>query len=122
MRRTIAAVAATGAVLSVGALAAFGVASAFSVAVGAAIAAANLWVLARVIGALLPADEAAARSATRSRAGWSLVAVLKLFGLVGLVWLLMRQGVVAPLPMLVGFGSLPIGIALGTLVSDRGRP
>jgi hypothetical protein len=34
----------------------------------------------------------------------------------------MRHGVVSPLPMLVGFGSLPIGIAIGSLVSDRSAP
>jgi hypothetical protein len=120
MRRILGAVAATGAVLSLGALAFFGASIAFSVAVGAAIAASNLWVLARVIGALLPADDGAARA--QSRSAWGLVAILKLFGLVAVVWLLMRHGVVSTLPMLVGFGSLPIGIALGTLVSDRGRP
>jgi hypothetical protein len=42
-----------------------------------------------------------------------------MFGLVVAVWLLMRHGVVSPLPMMVGFGALPIGIAIGSLVSDR---
>jgi len=120
MRRVLGAVAVTGAVLTLGALAFAGVATAFSVAVGAAIAVGNLWIFARVIVALLPADEQGARS--QSRAGWGIVAILKLFVLVAVVWLLMRHGVVSPLPMVVGLGSLPIGIALGTLVSDRGRP
>ncbi len=85
------------------------------------IAAGNLWALARIIVALLPAEVEAARK--QSRAGWALVAMLKMFGLVAAVWLLMRHGVVSPLPMLVGFGALPIGIAIGSLVSDRGaRP
>jgi hypothetical protein len=43
-----------------------------------------------------------------------------MFGLLAAAWLLMRHGVVSPVPMLVGFGSLPIGIAIGSLVSDRG--
>jgi len=123
MRRTLGAVAVAGGVLSLGALAFFGVTTAFSVAMGAVIAVGNLWILARVIGALLPGDDDDAEAArSQSRSAWSLVAILKLFGLVAVVWLLMRHGVVSPLPMLVGFGSLPIGIALGTLVSDRGRP
>jgi hypothetical protein len=122
MRRTLGAVAVAGGVLSLGALAFFGVATAFSVAIGAVIAVGNLWILARVIGALLPGEDEAEAARSQSRSAWSLVAILKLFGLVAVVWLLMRHGVVSPLPMLVGFGSLPIGIALGTLVSDRGRP
>jgi hypothetical protein len=124
MRRTLGAVAVAGGVLTLGALAFFGASTAFSVAMGAVIAVGNLWILARVIGALLPGEDEAEGEATasQSRSGWSLVAILKLFGLVAVVWLLMRHGVVSPLPMLVGFGSLPIGIALGTLVSDRGRP
>jgi hypothetical protein len=120
MRRVLAAVAITGAVLSVGALAVSGLWSAFSVAVGAAIATANLWVLARVVRALLPTDAEGAR--TQSRGAWALVAALKMVGLFGVVWLLMRHGVVAPLSLVVGLGSLPIGIAIGGLVSDRNAP
>jgi hypothetical protein len=120
MRRSIVAVALAGGALSLAALLFFGIATAFSVAVGAVIAAANLWALARIIGALLPADAPGARE--QSKAGWGLVAMLKMLGLVAGVWLLMRHGVVSPLPMLVGFGSLPIGIAIGSLVSDRSAP
>ena len=100
---------------------------------GLAIATANLWALARVVAALLPTDaptDAPAADGTegprtgrgpgpRGFAAWSLLAALKMVGLVALVWLLMRRGVVSPLPMLVGFGALPIGIAIGSLVSDR---
>jgi hypothetical protein len=45
-----------------------------------------------------------------------------MLGLVAAVWLLMRHGVTAPLPMVVGLGSLPIGIVIGSLVSDRSVP
>jgi len=117
MRRCLAGVAISGAVLAVGALAVANLWSGFSVAVGAAVATANLWVLARIVHALLPNDAAGARA--QSRAGWSLVAALKMVGLVGVVWLLMRHGVVSPVPMMVGLGALPIGIAIGSLVSDR---
>ena len=123
MRRSIVAVAAVGAAMSLAALLFFGLATAFSVAVGAAIAAGNLWALARIIGSLLPGEGAdATAAASQSKAGWGVVAVLKLLGLVAGVWLLMRHGVVSPLPMMVGFGSLPIGIAIGSLVSDRSAP
>ncbi len=117
MRASIAAVALVGAGLAFVALLVFGMEAAFSVAVGSAIAAGNLWALARIIAALLPDDAHSARS--QSKAAWALLAVLKMFGLIVAVWLLMRHGVVSPLPMLVGFGSLPIGIAIGSLVSDR---
>jgi hypothetical protein len=91
-----------------------------SAAVGAALAAGNLWALARVVAALLPSDRPGAEA--QSRGGWALAAGLKMFGLVAVVWLLMRRGFVSPLPMLVGFGALPIGIAIGSLVSDRSAP
>jgi hypothetical protein len=120
MRVSIVAVAATGAALSVAALLFFGLGTAVSVALGGAIATGNLWALARIIAALLPSDEHGAQA--QSRAGWALVAVLKMLGLVTVVWLLMRHGVVSPLPMVVGFGALPMGIAIGSLVSDRSAP
>ncbi len=94
--------------------------AALSVATGAALACANLWVMARVVSALLPED--AAGAARQSRFAWALVAALKMAALLGVMWLLMRQGFVSPLAMLVGLLSLPIGIAIGSLVSDRSGP
>jgi ATP synthase I chain len=120
LRTAIATVAIVGAALSAAALAFFGPAAALSVTMGGGIAAANLWALARIVAALLPAEPEAAQA--QSRGGWALLAALKMFGLVAAVWLLMRHGVVSALPMLVGFGALPIGIAIGSLVSDRSAP
>jgi len=120
LRTSIRAVAIAGAALALFALAFAGVGAAVSVATGAALAAGNLWLLARIVTALLPDDRAGAEA--QSRAGWALVAVLKMLGLLALAWLLMRHGVVSPLPMLIGFGALPIGIAIGSLVSDRTPP
>jgi hypothetical protein len=120
MRTSIRAVSWTGAAMALVALAFAGVAAAFSVAAGAALAAGNLWLLARIVAELLPSDGPGAES--QSRGGWALVAVLKMFGLLAAAWLLMRHGIVSPLAMLVGFGALPIGIAIGSLVSDRSAP
>jgi hypothetical protein len=117
MRMSIAAVAIAGTALTAASLVVFGLSTARSVAVGGAIAAVNLWVLGRVVAGLLPSEAEGARA--QSRAGWALVAAVKMLGLVGVVWLLMRHGVVSPLAMLVGLGALPIGIAIGALVSDR---
>ena len=120
MRMSIRAVAWTGGVLTLCAVAFAGLGAGVSVAAGAGLAAGNLWLMARIVTALLPDDSPGAES--QSRAGWALVAVLKMFGLLGAAWLLMRHGIVSPLPMLVGFGALPIGIAIGSLVSDRRPP
>jgi len=116
MRTSLVAVALSGAVLAFCALAFFGVSAAWSVALGAGLATGNLWALAKIVAALLP-DE---RSGPQNAGPWILVALLKMFGLLAAAWLLMRHAVVSPVPMLVGFGSLPIGIAIGSLVSDRG--
>jgi ATP synthase I chain len=120
MRRAILTVGMTGAVGGLGALVVAGPTVAFSVAVGGALATLNLWALARIIAALLPVDDRAARA--QSRVGWALVGMIKMVALVAVVWLLMRHGVVAVLPMALGLGALPIGIAIGSLVSDRNAP
>jgi ATP synthase I chain len=120
MRLCLLAVAASGTTFAVGAWAVFGARSALSVALGSGIATANLWVLGRIVAALLPVESAGARA--QSRAGWVLVATLKMVGLVGVLWLLMRHGGVSPLSLMAGFGALPIGIAIGSLVSDRSAP
>jgi hypothetical protein len=120
MSRCLLAVGLTGAAFACSALVVSSAGCALSVAVGAAIATANLWVLARIVGALLPTEAAGARA--QSRAGWVLVAMLKMAGLVGLLWLLLRHGGISPLALAVGWGALPIGIAIGSLVSDRNAP
>jgi ATP synthase I subunit len=117
MRTSIAAVALTAAAFTMCALAFAGVAAAASVAFGGALAAGNLWALARVVAALLPDSRRTAEA--QSRGAWSLLAALKMVGLIAVAWLLMRRGIASPLPMLIGFGALPIGIAIGSLVSDR---
>jgi hypothetical protein len=120
MNTSLRAVVAAGVAMALFAAAAFGWRSAVSVVAGAAIAAANLWALARIIAALLPSDADQARS--QSRVAWALLAIVKIFGLLAVVWLLMRHGVVSPLPLVLGYMALPIGIAIGSLVSDRSAP
>lgn len=87
-----------------------------SAAVGATIAASNLWVLARIIGATARPD------ASKSALAWSMLALVKMLGLFALVWLLIRWGIAQPLPLVLGYGALPIGIAVGSVVSDRTEP
>ena len=120
MRTALVSVAIAGSVEAVCAAAFVDFATAFSVALGVALAVLNLWALARIVVALLPDDTGAAEA--QSRAGWAILAAVKMIGLLAVSWLLMRHGVVSPLAMLIGFMSLPIGIAIGSLVSDRSAP
>ncbi len=117
MRASIVSVAATGLVFTLGAFALAGPGVALSVGIGAAVAAGNLWALARIIAGLMPPD--GGEGAPPHQTTFVFLALLKMLGLVGLVWLLMEYGLVSPIPMVVGVGSLPVGIAIGSLVSDR---
>jgi hypothetical protein len=91
----------------------FGGRAGFSVAVGSSIAASNLYVMARIIDALV------SPGASKSVAGWSVAFGLKLLLLFGGIWLLLTWQVVSALPLAIGYGTLPIGIAIGSLVSDK---
>jgi hypothetical protein len=117
MRTAVKSVAVAGAVMTAGAIALFGPREGISVAAGAGLATGNLWALGRVVVSLLPEESGAA--AAQSRGAWGLVAALKTAGLLVAAWALLRYRVAAPLPMLVGFGALPMGIAIGSLMSDR---
>ncbi len=114
LRTAILSVAVVGVGLTGGAVSFFGASMAWSVGVGAALATLNLWALARVI------TGRGGHEAPGRRQG--VLAALKMLGLIAVVWLLMRHGVTAPIPMVVGLGSLPIGIVIGSLVSDRSVP
>lgn len=91
----------------------FGGKAAFSVAAGSAMAASNLYVMARIIDALV------SPGASKSVAGWSVAFGFKLLFLFGGIWLLLTWQVVSALPLAIGYGTLPIGIAIGSLVSDK---
>jgi hypothetical protein len=133
MRASLVGVAVSGAVLGALAAAFAGAAAAWSVVAGAGLATANLWALARVVVALLPAEPDSedenrqvaaagqARPDPREARAWGSVAMLKTVGLLLVAWGILRYRVAAPLPLLVGFGALPIGIAIAAVVSDR-RP
>jgi hypothetical protein len=114
LRTAILTVAVVGVGLTGGAVSLFGASVAWSVGVGAALATLNLWALARVITGRGTSEAPGRRQ--------GVLAALKMLGLIAVVWLLMRHGVTAPIPMVVGLGSLPIGIVIGSLVSDRSVP
>ncbi len=80
---------------------------AWSVGTGAAVALANLWVLARVMRALL--------GPTAKQLPWTFVAVVKLLVLFGGLYGLVSWGLVDPVPLFIGYGALPVGIVLAQL-------
>lgn len=113
MKVAIQVVLGTGLLFTLVAATKFGGHAAFSVAVGSAIAASNLYVMARIIGALV------SPRTSKSVAGWSVAFGLKLLFLFGGIWLLLTWQVVSVPPLAIGYVTLPIGIAIGSLVSDK---
>jgi hypothetical protein len=116
LRATMIAIAVAACAFSAVAAYAFSWRTALSVAIGGGIALANLWVLTRIVSSLMPAENEAPRSDAKS--AWGIMAALKLVFLFGGIWLLMTKHLVDPMALLVGFGALPIGIAIGTIVRD----
>ncbi len=118
-RVVFATVAVSGAILALGAAPLRGVSGAVSVVVGTTLALANLYVLRRILSAILaPHSDAASHGA----AAWSIISLGKLMFLCTGMWLLMTRHLVAPMELFVGYGALPIGIAIGALVSDKTDP
>jgi hypothetical protein len=118
-RVVFAAVGVCGGVLALGGAAFRGASGAVSVLVGAVLALANLYVLRRILSAILaPHSDAASHGA----AAWSIISLGKLMFLFTGMWLLMTRHLVAPMELFVGYGALPIGIAIGALVSDKTDP
>lgn len=114
-RTAIVGVAGIGAIFAIGAGAGWGLHAAISVSVGALIAVANLYGVARIVGALLGTRV----EGDPSSGMWGLLAVFKVIGLFGGVWLLLSSHMVDPMGLVVGWGALPIGVALGSLISDK---
>ena len=117
LRRTFASVLAAGIVLTALGAALRGRSAAVSVGVGTVLAVANLYVLARVVHALaVPAPRANAGAA------WAVITVGKIMLLFGLAWGLMTWRMADPIPLVVGYGALPIGIAFAAIVSEKTDP
>jgi hypothetical protein len=92
----------------------WGVRFALSVGAGAAIAGSNLYVLSKIVGAMMSGADRGAGAGT-----WGVLAMVKMVVLFGGIWIVMTKGLVDPMGLVVGYGSLPIGIAIGSIVSDK---
>lgn len=99
-------VCAAGGLLFVGAGIAYGMRTMLAVGLGAALAVSNLWVLERLVSAYL--------KTTGGR--WTAIATVKAAVLLATVALLVRSGAVDVLPIVAGFGALPIGIVFSGIM------
>jgi sterol desaturase/sphingolipid hydroxylase (fatty acid hydroxylase superfamily) len=122
--RAAVACAVLGVLFSLTALGMYGPRTACSVLVGAAMAVGNLLAMRLILRAVVQAppedgapDEGEARSAGRSLF-WGLLAVLKILVFFGGVWLLLTRQLVDPMPLVVGYGVLPLGIAASAIGSS----
>jgi len=113
IRQTFIAVSILGIIGTIVALWLKGTVAARSVAIGAALAVANLWLLAQMVRGFLARKGASAP--------WSIVAVLKFVLLFGAMYVLVRTRIVEILPCVFGFGALPIGIVLAEVLGGRGN-
>jgi hypothetical protein len=112
VRVTLFAVVAFGAVACIAALALSGVQMAFSVGVGAAAAASNLYLLARIV-----------KSATTGKGLgiWGVLGLVKTALLLLGVWMLLKMSVIDPIGLVIGFGCLPLGIFIGGALRNKER-
>jgi hypothetical protein len=112
------AVGSCGGLMAVTAAFVWGTRFALSVGAGAAIAGSNLYVLSKIVGAMM-AGGTSGESPGASAGTWGVLAMVKMVALFGGIWLVMTRGLVDPMGLVVGYGSLPIGIAIGSIVSDK---
>jgi hypothetical protein len=97
-----------GAMASLAALFLYGPRTALGVALGALLAAANLWVVGRLVRGFLASEGRGL--------GFVGVALVKLVALLGVVALLVASGLVAALPLAIGYGALPLSVLVAELV------
>jgi hypothetical protein len=88
----------------------FGLATAFSVLAGAVLAFSNLWVHTRVVKMYLAGGGRV----------WAVVGLIKVTLLFGLIYLLVRREFVSVMPLIAGYGALPLGILASHLRPQPG--
>ncbi len=62
--------------------------------------------------------EASKKQGRRGGAAWGVFALLKILVLFGGIGLLLMRGWVEPIPLVIGYGVLPLGITASTLVAS----
>jgi len=113
------AVATAGVLLTLGMTFGVGSVAGTSAAVGVITALSNLYVLSRIVSAFAVPHVDSKQNAAFA---WGVIALGKIMVLFGGLWFLMTRHLVDPIPLVVGYGSLPIGIAIGAVVSEKTGP
>lgn len=129
IRRTLTFVAVIGGLLAVGSIYMKDARVTASVFIGAGVALLNLWVLSKIVTSMMPveekestateADEGNTEGDKAGSSGWGLLAVIKILALFGGAFVLWKSGIALPLPTLLGYGALPIGIVLSSVGGAR---
>lgn len=84
----------------------------FSVALGGVFALLNLWLIARIVRAFL--------GGSSNRLSWGLVTLFKFTGMFAALYFLFKSGLVEVLPVVIGYGALPLGIVASQLQKTQG--
>jgi hypothetical protein len=108
MRAAVMSVGVTALVLATMSGLTFGMRAAVGVVAGGALATANLAFFARLVAAFL--------AQKGSSAPWAVLGVLKLVGLFAVAWVVLNTGLFPAIWFAVGYGALPIGITVSTLL------
>lgn len=111
LRAALWGIALTGAVLTLASPFVIGTHAILGVALGSAVAAFNLWALARIVRAFM------------NGAGlpWVLLAAFKLIGLLAFVAVVLQLGITTVVPLAIGYAALPIGIVFAQLGAARAQ-
>ncbi len=118
LRASFRAVAIAGALLSVAVSLHAGPGAGVSAALGALFGLLNLYAYARIVGAVAVAPVEPGRA---GNAGFvfGVLALGKILVLFGGIWLVLTRGLADAIPLVIGYGAMPIGIAIGAVVSDK---
>jgi hypothetical protein len=108
----IASIAVVGLVLAVGATIGWGMKVGVGVLIGATLATLNLWSLKRIGAGFFSGSG-------RRRRLWGVAGASKFILLAALIGVLIALHLVHPIALLIGYGSLPIGITIGTFLGPR---
>lgn len=137
IRRTLIGVAVFGVLFALASLYLKDARTTISVLIGAGVALLNLWALAKIVSAMMPEEEpvpagdSGAAAASRDDGheekpsggggggSWSILAVVKIFALFGGAFLLWKSGIALPLPTLLGYAALPLGIVSTSVMAPR---
>ncbi len=111
---TLRAVSGTAILFALGAFVRSGHEAGLSALIGGAIAVLNLMAMKGILGGVV--DGTVDGNLGKGRT-WGTLAVLKLFGLMVGVAILLMRGIAQPIPFVFGYLALPVGIVVGVLLA-----